>query len=197
MKKVLSDNLVAKFRNGNVSAFNELYDALYKLVYYNALKIVDNLAAEEITASAFVTLWQKKESFSSLKDVKGFLMVVSRNAALNKVRTVRPSLQLVGVDDLSFEGLQHEADYITEIEFEAIQRIVLAMNQLPEQQRNVVNLAFFEGLSNTEIATRLNLSLRTIKNHKYRALSTLRNTLKSPEDYALLYMLVTATYLHG
>jgi len=193
MEKVLTDSMVASFREGNEKAFNSLYDGLYQLVLYNASKIVEPITAEDVTALTFATLWRKRLNFNSLSEIRGFLMVASRNAAINALKKNKIHLHLVGDDIPEYS----ESDYITEIDFEALERIIHAIKELPQQQQNVLNLAFFEGLRNDEIAEILNISSKTVRNIKTNALSRLRNALKNPEDYAMLYAIITVSIYHA
>jgi len=141
---------------------------------------VDRTTAEEITQEVMVTLWHKAALFDSAKSSLGtWLYRVARNrridlARRDRVDYVDPSEYALDIPDDQAPNADGQIDAQTR---EDVLRT--AMTDLPEEQRALVRLAFFESLSHSEIAARTGLPLGTVKSRIRLAFSRLRRALEA------------------
>lgn len=168
------DLLLHRVRQRDPSAMTKLFDAYGGMVYSVALRVLrDSARAEDLLQDVFFQLWRKPESFVSSRGSLGaWLLVVTRNRAIDILRRKRPT---ESVDDYP---LASTVNLATEVEREAMLRKVRAiLTDLPAEQRNILELAYFEGLSHTEIAERTGQPLGTVKTRMRSGLMSLRKAL--------------------
>lgn len=160
-------------------AFARLFDHFApRLTAYLLRQGADAALAEEIVQDAMVTLWRKAALFDPAKSsLTTWLYRIARNRRIDLMRRdrstpVEPENPIFDVADTTdIEG-----------EFDAGQReaaVRVAMESLPEEQRVLVVLAFFDGLSHSEIAERTGLPLGTVKSRIRLAFTRLRRTLEA------------------
>ena len=167
--------LVARTYAGDQEAFSTLYDRYSGIVYSVALRVVKEPAtAEDILHDIFMQLWRKPGQFQSARGSLGaWLAVVTRNRAIDFIRRRKPEDDPGEVVLASAVDLQSEVERSTTIE-----RVQSAMNGLPESQRKALEMAFFEGLTHTDIAARTGEPLGTIKSRIRSALLTIRKAFE-------------------
>lgn len=158
---------------GDNAVFERIYRAYYPALRFFAAKYVGDEESEDIIESLFLRLWRQKHVLINEMHLKAFLYQATRNACLDfiKVQGRRNKRHMVWLH----ESEEMEQDYLHDlIHTEVIAELYRAINALPSQCRNVVQLGFVDGLSNEEIAQALELSVQTVKNHKVRALKILK-----------------------
>ena len=162
-------------------AFAVLFDYYSPRLNAYLLRLgADRTSAEEITQEVMVTLWHKADLFDSSKSSLGtWLYRVARNrridiARRDRVDYVDPSEYALDIPDEQIPDADGQIDAQTR---EDVLRT--AMADLPEEQRVLVRLAFFESLSHSEIAARTGLPLGTVKSRIRLAFSRLRRTLEA------------------
>jgi RNA polymerase sigma-70 factor (ECF subfamily) len=171
---------VARVADGDKDALRELYDRYGRIVYGMAYRLTrDAQLAEEATQDTFVAVWRRAASFDPGRaKLSTWLFVIARNRAIEliraRTRTPEPqeSVEPVGQepDPADLATLADEAERIAEV-----------LAELPENQLEVIQLAFFDGLSHGEIAERLGQPLGTVKSRIRLGLSRLRALLELPE----------------
>ena len=117
----------------------------------------------------FIKLWDKRDQLESIKSVKAYLYRAIRNNCLTRIRDAKPttSLEMVASDQfLSDEELEERS------EMEA--RIWNMIDELPERRRQIFLMAKRDGLSYKEISEQTGLAVKTIENHVFRAMQSLR-----------------------
>jgi RNA polymerase sigma-70 factor (ECF subfamily) len=145
-------------------------------VYSVALRVLrDTGQAEDILQEVFLQLWRKPAAFVQNRGSLGaWLVVIARNRAIDVLRRRKPS---DSVDDVVLTSPINVAD---EAERNIVmQRVRGVIANLPEEQRRTLDLAYFEGLSHTEIASRTGDPLGTVKTRIRQALITLRKALEA------------------
>lgn len=145
-------------------------------VYSVALRVLrDSGQAEDILQEVFLQLWRKPAAFVQNRGSLGaWLVVIARNRAIDVLRRRKPS---DSVDDVVLTSSINVAD---EAERNiAMQRVRGVIANLPEEQRRTLDMAYFEGLSHTEIASRTGDPLGTVKTRIRQALITLRKALEA------------------
>ena len=171
--------LVARCASGDESALAELYDLFGRASYALALRIVrDASQAEDVVQEAFLDLWRNAPRFdpSRSRPVSYLLTFVHRRAVdLVRREQARPQ-RGGGVEDIAERaGSEDVAGSLVVREQGASVRAALA--DLPGPQRQVLELAYFNGLSQSEIAEHLGEPLGTVKSRTHVALSRLRELL--------------------
>lgn len=164
------ETLIELVVQGNQEALAVLYDRFGRLVYSVAYASVgQSEMAAEISQEVFLGIWQKAETFDAEKGkVKTWIARIARNRAIDAVRrmNVRPEGNLVNVDIQDFRIDDNQLDNPTEEKVEkSIQssNVRSALKQLPENQRKVLAMAYFRGLTNKQIADELGEPLGTVK----------------------------------
>lgn len=173
--------IVRRMAGGDHHALGELYDRHARLLYSLALRIVRERAdAEDVLQEAFAQVWCQAERFEAARGtVAGWLVTVTRSRALDRLRQRR--LQPAGVAD--FDGFaQTVPDPARGLDVqlataEQAERVRLALAALQDDQRVPLELAYYEGLSQSEIAAKLGVPLGTIKTRMRQTLRRLRDAL--------------------
>jgi len=168
------------------NALSELYDRYNRLVYSVALKtLADPARAEEITQDVFVRVWEKAETYRVEQGhVATWLASITRNRAIDVFRHNRIHLKNLQISWDEAESLSPPAPQDVETEVDLIQRqrrVRWAVAQLPEEQKQALGLAFFQGLSHPEIAEALGEPLGTIKTRIRLAMQKLRLLLQGED----------------
>lgn len=179
-------HLVSRMSEGEDAALGELYDRYGKTLYALALAIVREPAdAEEVVVDAFGQAWRQAGAFDPLRgSVGAWLATIARSRALDTVRARgRRARAHERAAQLSDEGLATPVaalgpDPARGAERGEARRLVTeALAGLPEPQRVAIELAYFEGLSQSEIAARLAEPLGTVKTRMRAGMEKLRGLL--------------------
>jgi len=174
---VTSDaSLMDRVRIGEQRAMTELFDRYAGRVYSVALRVLnDSGHAEDITQEIFFQLWRNPGSFSSSRGSLGaWLIVVARHRAIDHLRQRRPGEDVEDVVLASATNLESEAERnIT------MQRVRSILGDMPQDQQRSLEMAFFEGLTHTEIAEKTGQPLGTVKTRIRSALTSLRKRLQA------------------
>src|SRR5450631_427707 len=163
--------LVARLRAGDQQALSELYDRYCKVVYGVALRILhDTGAAEDLLQDIFLQLWRKPDAFDSSRgSLTAWLAVISRHRSIDRLRKRRPETD---IEDCVISG---GPDLRDETERRLImEKVRGALDVMNPEQRQAMELAFFQGLTHTEIAEKTGEPLGTIKTRIRSGLQQLR-----------------------
>lgn len=181
---VLDDTaLIRLISHARSEALSALYDRYSRLVYSVALNVVgDGATAEEITQDVFFRIWEKASSYRAEQArVSTWLTSITRYRAIDvlRQRAVRPERDSVGWDDLplSAEPAAPDDPEETTALRQSQQRVRVALSTLPADQRHALALAYFRGLSHSEIAEQLGEPLGTIKTRIRLGMQKLRELL--------------------
>jgi RNA polymerase sigma-70 factor, ECF subfamily len=173
------ESLVLRLQRRDPQALGELYDRYGRLTYALILRVVrDSGIAEDLVQETFLRVWNRVQGFDAQKGSIGpWLLAVARNRAIDYLRSVGGRER----NSLEFEETDHPALY-TDMERELLnsdqtRRVKVAMQKLSEKQREVIELAYFEGLSQSEMAARMGQPLGTVKTWVRTALQSLREEL--------------------
>lgn len=167
--------LVRRMAQGDESALEALYDRYAGVVYSVAVRVVrDDGAAEEILQDVFYHLWRRASDFDPSRGGLGaWLFVSARNRAIDRLRRRTPPDSL-DVDETPPSKFDLES---RAARAEVMSRITSAIAALPESQRHALELAYFEGMTHSEISQRTGEPLGTVKTRLRNALQTLRQVL--------------------
>lgn len=160
----------------------ENYKAVHNR-YYNSLCyfansiVLERAAAEDIVEDMFLKLWMKEPNFQVHKNIKAALYLRVKNACLDYLR--KRKIQDNRMNELSYLLKEAQEDFILSqiTRAELLREVYEALEQLPKECRNVMELYFHFGLDHKSIAAKLGITISTVKNHKSRGIQLLRKKL--------------------
>ena len=167
-------DLLSRMRRGDQTAMASLYDRYVRIVYSVALRVLrDPASAEDVSQEIFMQIWRNPDSFiASRGSIGGWLAVVARNRSIDLLRRRKPT---DSVDDVV---LASNCDLAKEAERNSlIEKARGAMAGLSAEQRKSVEMAFFDGLTHSEIAEMTGDPLGTVKTRIRAALIVLRKAM--------------------
>lgn len=164
-------------------ALEELYDRYSAAALGLALKMLgERNAAEEIVQEAFWRVWKRAATFELGRgQFTAWLFGIVHNLAIDEMRRrrVRPNTISTDIEDDAMLELPDREMDVAEAAFASVtgEQVRRALSSLPDAQRSVIELAYFEGLTHQEIAARLDQPIGTIHTRARLALQKLRETL--------------------
>ena len=173
-KEMTDSELIAAVRDGDERAFEAVFLRWYPQVHKFLLTLVKEEAlAEDLAQSVFLKVWLHREWLDPSKSLKNYLLVLSRNGALDVFKSKRHLMKAdipAPTEKASSDRTEHLAEFS-----EAQDRILRAVEQMPPQRRAVFEMSRFKQMSSKEIADALGLSIRTVEKHLQLALNSIRN----------------------
>jgi RNA polymerase sigma-70 factor (ECF subfamily) len=185
---VQSDNLLlGDIAAGSSEALGRLYDAHAPVVFGLARRILragggSNEDAEEVVQDVFAQVWREAARYeASRATVAGWLVMLTRTRAIDRLRKRRARPDLAQPVDpapvLAFQPASDRSPEAAAVNADEARRIGAAMTALSDEQRQFLDFAYYEGLSQSEIAERTGTPLGTVKTRMRTALQTLRAAL--------------------
>lgn len=175
-----SEEQVRRIASGDEQAFAALYDHTCGLVHALALRILGNQAdADEVTLDVFTQVWRTAGAFRPERgSVLGWLTMVARSRALDRLRSRSSREQHEGVMPLPLDAPTEDCGPEQTASLrEQQQRVRAALRALPPEQRQLIELAYYGGLSQSELAVALRQPLGTVKTRVRLGMMKLRETL--------------------
>ncbi|MGD1855435.1 MAG: sigma-70 family RNA polymerase sigma factor [Leptolyngbyaceae cyanobacterium] len=172
-------DLLASLRSGKVEALRSLYQRYGRLVYTLSRRILhSDEEAEEITQDVFITLWKKDAYRADRGSLSRYLVVLTRSRSIDKLRSQTSHRQRLHKWHLMMAEVSP-----TPLEMAALsergERTRQALATLSDKERQVIEIAYYDGLSQSEIAQRLDIPLGTVKSRSRQALRKLRQALQT------------------
>lgn len=172
--------LVARIARGDEAAFAELYDRLSSLAYALAVRILRNPSlAEEATQEAFVAVWRGAARFDARRgSARSWVLLQVRARSIDRVR--HEERRGGQTDEVDTEVLESVSAGPADEAWSRLERerLEAALATIPDRERELIELAYFEGYTQSELATRLGLPLGTVKRRTFNALARLRGQLE-------------------
>lgn len=170
--------LIKELKSGSRKAFDAIYRMYARRLLGYSLQLTKTIEdAEEIVQDVFVQLWVNRESIRQEETLRSLLFIMAKHHLINAYRAQVNNLvfeeyvahqeELVATD--SAAGHMEYTEFLTQLK--------KALKSLPPTQQKVIELSRLHGLSNKDIATRLNLSEQTVRNQLSLGLKTLRSLL--------------------
>jgi RNA polymerase sigma-70 factor, ECF subfamily len=177
--------LARRLQKREPQAMAELYDRYGRLAYSIVFAVVrDTGVAEDLVQETFLRVWNRAGGFDAERGALGpWLLAIARNRAIDYVRSARAKMDRNLTELDLFERAEHgnpssfvdmERDILSA---DSARRIKSAMAKLNQNQQKVIELAYYEGLSQTEMAERLQQPLGTVKTWVRTALRHLKDEL--------------------
>ncbi len=163
--------LIARIRAGDQRAMSELYDRYGKVVYAVALRVLqDAAAAEDVLQDVFLQLWRNPDAFDASRgSLAAWLAVISRHRSIDRLRKRRPETDIEDCVIAGGPDLRDETE--RKLTIDKVRTVLAEMNP---DQRKLLELAFFQGLTHTEIAEKTGEPLGTVKTRIRSGLQFLR-----------------------
>jgi RNA polymerase sigma-70 factor (ECF subfamily) len=173
-------DLARRLKARDAHAMADLYDRYGRLAFSLIYRIVRNSgAAEDLVQETFLRVWNRAQSFDPQRGSLGpWILTVARNRAIDYLRSIdgRMSAGSLALDRLENPALYAEVED-SALSMDRTRRLKSAFEKLSPNQRAVIELAYFEGLSQTEMAERMKQPLGTVKTWVRSALKALREEL--------------------
>lgn len=187
-QKFKNEQLILNVKNGQKEAFSELFSLYGPKIYRFALNYLkDKPDAEELMQDVFLKIWEKRELLDPAQNIKAYIFKVAVNSIYDHIR--KKNLEKAFADFSSHnyqpgtESLWHEV-----IWNDMLSRLNSLIDRMPEQRRMIFLLSREEGMSNQQIADKLNLSKRTVENQIYRATQYLKEHMGTDTVFLLLFL---------
>jgi len=178
MDRTEDKDLFEKIKTGDEKAFESLFHFYYGYLCLYATKVLKNdSAAEEIIQDFFVKLWEKREQLNIETSLKNYLFRSVKNLCINHIQHNKTKIR--HVQNVLSENETNFSDDDNYPEIDLSIKIEESINSLPEKRKEIFRLSRQEGLKYHEIATKLNISIKTVETQMSLAIKTLREKLKN------------------
>ena len=180
--------LAGQIKKGQILAFDQMYDRYSQRLYRFSKSLLKNHEdAEGVVQETFFRIWKKRDELNERKSFRSFLFTISYNLIVDQFRE--------RVKDQEYEQFiikqaqQNYSNPVTELEYKELKKQVnKAVNELPEQRKNIYKLSRGKGLSYKEIAEKLHIKSKTVENHINLALRYIRKQLGNKTLAVVLFI---------
>jgi RNA polymerase sigma-70 factor (ECF subfamily) len=180
MNDVADEVLVRRVaQSGDERALSELYDRYAGVIYGAGMRYLgDRALAEDLVQDVFTSVWRSATGFDpSRASFATWVYRITRNRATDLIRRRRARVRTVGDETRPEPGEDDPAGELSQ-SFD----VASALSRLSPTHREVLTLAYFHGLSQSEISRRTNTPLGTVKSRTTAALRALRESMRTDED---------------
>lgn len=168
--------LLKAMGTGNVKAFEAIYNKYWELLVRQAyVKLGDSSEAEDLVQDIFLTIWNNRKTLTVQKDLKVYLLTAVKYKVY---RVIYKRKMLCDIDGIKEVLIQSEVPRILEFE-ELYEKIEVAIDKLPEGQKETFKLSRYHQLSTKEIATKLQIAPQTVHNKIHLSLLFIRAEIKN------------------
>lgn len=171
--------LIGRVAEGDQDALTTLYDASNRFLYGLLLRMLGNTAtAEEVLLDVYVQLWKQAARYDKQRgNPRAWLVTMARSRAIDRMRAEGQAAQRgAQLEEAAAIATTHDAEWMaTNAEMRRL--VCTALEALSQEQREVIELAFYSGLTHSEIATRLKQPIGTVKTRVRRGMIKLRELL--------------------
>lgn len=172
--------LIRAVATGDSRAFSTLYDRHAPMLFGLSLKILkDKTLAEDVLQDVFVSVWKKAAQFNAQRgNFGGWITILCRNRCIDAFRSrARLNKRFANWEDdfQNVAGVDRHSDVFDNIDRQ--KRLKVGLVKLPREQRIVIEMAYFEGYSQSEISDLLDLPLGTVKTRMRLGMNKLRDAL--------------------
>jgi RNA polymerase sigma-70 factor (ECF subfamily) len=174
--------LLRRVAHGDRRGFEELYDRFSSLLFSTVYRVLnDQEAAEDVLQDVFIQIWERAPLYDPTRGKPlTWAVTLARNKAIDRLRSTQRRCRLqedVQRESEIFEQLDDRSAFDAAVSGETSSRVREAIHKLSKDQREVIELAFFSSLTQTEIAEHLGKSLHTIKSRIRRGMMKLKDVI--------------------
>ena len=193
-KKLKDGHLVPSF---NAVMFDDVAFEIFFKKHFKALCIYcrykfsfDTDTAREITQTAFTKLWENRQSISPELSIQAYIYTIVRNISLDIIKLDKVKRKYIKYVSENIDVAISSDDYHS-VDFKQLETVIKqTVAELPEQMRRIFELSRYKQMKYTEIASHLEISVRTVETQMSRALVKLRKKLSSYTSQAILLFLM-------
>jgi len=183
----ISRNLIVALKNGNIKAFDRLYEQYSERLFYFAKAILKNIEdAEEVVQEVFIRVWQNRNKIDEYSSFRSYLFTIAYNLIVDCYRNRLKEKKFKEF----LEANVKDVDSVTEkdVEFHELNEMLKkAVEQLPPRRKQIYKMNRENGLTYEEIAVHLKISPHTVKNQMSQALKFLKNKVNKETLVGLLF----------
>lgn len=170
-------NIVNQLKHDNNDAYKYLFRTFYLDLYYRAIKYTCHKEdAKDLVQSTFIKIWEKRKDLKENLPIEPLLYTIHKNNCLDYLRTRKLKVNYTPNESSVDTNTQTPFDQVVSKELEI--KIGKAVAELPEKCRQIFEYSRYDELKYAEIATKLNISVKTVENQISIALDKLRKMLK-------------------
>ena len=181
---------VRKIKAGNMESFDHLYRKYISRLFAFSMHLTRSRTdADEIVQETFIKIWETRERLNPDLPFAGYIIKIARNLIYNKTTKRLREADLA----FNYSQIQSSTSEVTseEINYNSLNTLLSeVVNQLPFMQKKVFTMSRLHGMSNQEIASRLQLSQSTVENHINLATRKLKKILLRHEAYLILFFFI-------
>jgi RNA polymerase sigma-70 factor, ECF subfamily len=172
-------HLIQQVAKQDRDAFSQLYDRFSTLVFTLAIRMLKARSdAEDLLQEVFVQVWRQAQNYSAERgSPEAWIVNIARSRAIDKIRSIRRMQKSFVLTDDPARAESPENVESSAVESETRLAMNSALANLPDMQRKVLELAYFDGLTQSEIADRLAEPLGTVKTRMRSGIQKLREIL--------------------
>ena len=176
----LAIHLIRQVANQDRDAFSQLYDRFSTLVFTLAMRMLKARSdAEDLLQEVFVQVWRQAQNYNAERgSPEAWIINIARSRAIDKIRSIRRMEKSFVLTDDPARAESSENVETAAASSEAKLAMNSALANLPEAQRKVLEMAYFDGLTQTEIAARLKEPLGTVKTRMRSGIQRLREIVR-------------------
>lgn len=188
LEETYQKDLLVKLSHGDEQAFNLLYKAYSRPLYYRVLRMVKNPdIADELLQELFIKLWDKRVTLDTEKSFQSYMYTVAQHMVYNHFRKVSNNHLLI--QSLMVSSADHYLDGQELLENKETGKMLQkAIDQLPPQRKQVFRLCKIEGRSYEEAAHIMGISTATVNSHMTKSLQSVKAYMLKNQDIAILLM---------
>jgi RNA polymerase sigma-70 factor (ECF subfamily) len=173
--------VISLIAQGDQEAMSALYHGTSRLVFGLVLRILgDRGLAEEVLLDVYAQVWRQANRYETSRGAAlGWITTIARSRAIDRLRSERHNLQEYELNEATTPEQTADTNPESASEASEMRRFVrLALDDLPPEQREVIELSYYSGLTQSEIAVKLNQPLGTVKTRTRLGMIKLRELLK-------------------
>lgn len=180
-------DLARRIKYGEKDAYEELFKRYAPRIFQFSLSYLKNKAdSEELVQDVFLKIWEKRKILDAAQNIKAYIFKIAINTIYDFIR--RKNIENAFNDFAKVNFNKSSNSTWETVIFEEMQTTLNKLiAQMPDQRRRVFYLSKKKGLTNDQIAQKLNLSKRTVENQLYRAIHFLKEHLKNESVFSLLF----------
>jgi RNA polymerase sigma-70 factor, ECF subfamily len=181
---------VKRIKAGKTDSFDQMYRKYFPRLFAFSMHLTRSQTdADEIVQETFIKVWETRERLNSDLPFAAYLIKIARNLIYNKTTKRLREADLA----FNYSQIQSNTSEVTseEVNYNSLNSLLSeVVNQLPFMQKKVFTMSRLHGMSNQEIASRLQLSQSTVENHINLAIRKLKNLLLKHEVYLVLFLFI-------